>query len=708
MIRSPSLVAGILVALVVPLAAHAQKLDPVEVTHEDDLAIGPLKMTIDLRPSSGAKAEPKEATVLFLTKTKLVTREKDGHVTFRDGQYVPRVSGPGPKDKWDWNEKTKQYEGAPLPPTPIRLSADRQDKKQLAGYLAVRAEFLYLELDNAMARRETARIQHIARYAGSIKEFARRENLGTEVVSLFDLQVHAETTEKLLKQLSAEFESLQKQKINDEKNLAVVRRSFEARASVGLLRMLAGGTVYSAAGNTETEDLGFTVALSGLGDLGQAAARRDLDERMLKEATGLYEDKAIAKINDIRAAMRANQAKLVERPKGVWDKLNVQEDTVRRLDSLSGTLLEKKDLTAALVVLEARTRYLAEKGFKSPQLVCLVNNLKASDEGRKPADAADRALRSEKIFKLAQNTIDAVKLVPDDPVFLTDRLQVLAAGAKLVHAAVSFAQEPKSNTPLSEAWDPRADYGARALAVARTPEGTLADPDGIARALRATLLFERGLHREALEAGRKLEDHASLDPTYLVNVARFYAKTGNPKEAATVLTKAYKSGFRGVRAAEADPDLKPMWEFLQRTKADLWKFRETPELEAFLDPNPLSIGKSFPSYSLEIRNKTSYPLINVKVKYFGKFKQNFKAVEASSQELTIDYLGPVGSASDTFFWPDAFKSAGTHDSSILRATMDRKGAGGKAIQGNVVVKASDRSFFRPYWWFYRPYWYDQY
>ena len=49
MIRSPSLVAGILVALVVPLAAQAQKLDPVEVTHEDDLAIGPLKMTVSNR-----------------------------------------------------------------------------------------------------------------------------------------------------------------------------------------------------------------------------------------------------------------------------------------------------------------------------------------------------------------------------------------------------------------------------------------------------------------------------------------------------------------------------------------------------------------------------------------------------------------------------------------------------------------------------------
>src|SRR5262249_39352606 len=111
------------------------------------------------------------------------------------------------------------------------------------------------------------------------------------------------------------------------------------------------------------------------------------------------------------------------------------------------------------------------------------------------------------------------------------------------------------------------------------------------------------------------------------------------------------------------------------------------------------------SYCLEVKNNTSYPLVNVKVKYVGTFTQNLKDVPVASREETIPYLGPAGSPYDTFFWPDAFKSGGTVKKSTLQATMDRRPAGGKLIRGDAVVNTSDRTFFRPYWWWYRPYWY---
>jgi hypothetical protein len=208
-----------------------------------------------------------------------------------------------------------------------------------------------------------------------------------------------------------------------------------------------------------------------------------------------------------------------------------------------------------------------------------------------------------------------------------------------------------------------------------------------------------------MEEGRKLEDVVGIDALSLVNLARYYSKTGNPKEAAAALQKAFNAGFRATRIVETDPDLQPMWAHLRATKGDMIKYRESPELDAFVDNNPLTVANSFPSYSLEIKNKTSYPVTNVKVKFLGKFIQVGKAVEVSSQELTIEYLGPVGTPNDTFFWPDAFKTPGKHSTSILKVTADRKLPSGKQLQGNVVIKASDRSIFRPYWYYYQPYWY---
>src|SRR5262249_20765338 len=159
---------------------------------------------------------------------------------------------------------------------------------------------------------------------------------------------------------------------------------------------------------------------------------------------------------DLRKEYAGNQAKLADRVKGVWGKLGVDTDLVRRLETYAGSLLDKKDLTAAIAVLSAGTRHLEAKGYSSPQLIAALNSLKATDERRKPKDAADRAERSEHIYKLGQETIAAARLVPDDPVFLADRVFVLTEGAKLVHMAVCAAHDPKADA-WSEHWDPRAD-----------------------------------------------------------------------------------------------------------------------------------------------------------------------------------------------------------------------------------------------------------
>lgn len=688
--------------LLAALTSQGQKLETVEMTSPDDLFVGPKMLTLYMKADANSEAKPKEVNVHFVRKNQVIFREKDGRVNvFRDGTYVPKIMAPNGKDAWTWNAKTKQYEGTPLPSSPIQIYPDKMTKDQTTGYLTMRAELLYWELDNAIARKDTTRLQNIQKYAGFVKTFAQKQGLPANVVKLYDLESHIDAQAKLLKRLGDEFKALQKIKVDEERNLTWTRKAFEARAAVGFLQLLASGAIV----NDSDDDASYALALSGLSDLTQAAARRQLDERFIKEAGNLYAEEKLTKINSLRKELAENQAKLTDRPKEVWSQLGVDKEIVQSLDTFAASLLQKKDPTAAIAVLAARAKHQDSKGFTSPLLSAWLNSLKAADEARKPKDIPDRVERADRMYKLGQATIAAAQLVPDDPVFLPDRLVILTAGAKLIHESIVYFYDPKTLHAWSEDWDARADYGVRALNVAKTPEGIVADADGAARSLRAVLLFQRGLYHDALDFGRKVEDLNGLEPKYLVNIAKFYSKTGSPKEAAEALTKAFKGGYRNVRQVETDPDLRGMWEHQQRTKGDLYRYREVPELDVFLDPSPVSVGKAFPSYSLEIKNKTVYPLVNVKVKMVGKFEQGLKALPVSTQDLTIDYLAPVGSQNDTFFWPDAFKSPGRHDQSVLTASMDRRPQGGRLIVGRVPVKASDRSFYRPYWYWYSPYWY---
>lgn len=661
--------------------------------HPDDLLVGPAQVTVVRKDSSG-RTEEKAVTLLFLTRTQAVYKERpDGSPVVHGNGRVRLVYTPDKKQRWEWDDAQKRFTGDPAPPRPIGIVASRLDADHVAGYLVTRAEFLHLELNNALFARNEKRVDSILEYAGEVRRSARP----AEVAKLFDLAKYAKDQQGVLKEMAQEAEALRQKKADAGRALDAARARHEQRAQLAMLRALAGGGVAYAADDPDLRDRGLAVAAGGVNDvLTQAAAIHRLEQLAADELRALYAD-AAAKFTDLNRRYDSGRGALAGQVVAAWKKLGVDPEKVKRVDALADALLAKQDLSATVEVFDARLRYAASRGAASPQLVVKANNLKAVvHDGTKALDARNRGERSEEIFKLAADTVAATRLIPDAAVFDADRAYVLAAAGKLVLRAVTYAHGP---TNWSACYDPRADYGVRVLDLA-LGYGLHHDADGSARAARAALLFLRGLPREALQQAVQVEKMRESDPAAMLHLARCHAANDATRaESVGCFEKALKAGLRDLKAAEGDPDLRPMW----ATKSDLWKHRDAPDkFDVFAEASPVAVGQQLRSYTVEIRNKTRYPLTNIKVKYVGHLPAPFgrPAQTETSKEVTIDYLGPAGSASDTYYWVDAFRTDKTYTKSELFAVLPDRKFGGKAVSGFVPVKAAVVNPFRPYWYWY--------
>ncbi len=693
-------------------SAIAQKLDSnfsltnSEMTHADDLFIGRAKMT--LHYVFDGKQLQKDVIVLFITKDRIIYREKEGEhaktKTSNDANFIKLVQEmPKVADDRVWAKKDGKIAGPLVPPENIDLTPQRLSKEQLTAFLVERAEVFYDEMSVVLRLQNKAAIEDLIEYASSLKKFAVEEKLGMAVEDLFDLRPHILAQDKLIKQRNAEVDSLKEEKMDAAKQRELAKAIFELRQGNAMIEGLAHGADFFNSKNPGD----LLNACAAFGKIGQAAFMRDLDEIRIKEATTPLMEKINQQITNLNVEMQKNRAKLTERLKIVWAQLKLDETIMKSLSHLAMDLIEpiKRDptapfdLTATLEVLDRRIRHWQSLGLPSPQLIGLKNLLEAVRSLKpKPADMADRLMRAEDIYQLGRKTIESAKSVPEVSLFDADRIQLLIKGSKLIQQAVEYACEPQY--PISEPtlWDIRADFGARVMKMALSRSAVL-DPGGHARMTRAALLLHRGL---AKEAQAQVENDAKVslwdqNPAYMLQLTRIACQNYAPRLASDYFQTALRAGLSTSRDLETERDFQPLWTLKPKPKFLI--DRDNPNLAVYLSMNPSTVKNNFQTYDIKIVNQGSYPLVGATIWCDVAFTQGFKKMTITSMKKKIEYIGPAGSSHEDYYWSDTFQVSGKISQAFLRVELAPKNPKLKGVTGSFLILQGSDTFYR--WrWFY--------
>jgi hypothetical protein len=686
MIRFHFLLSIPILGAAVAQSAMAQKLDSSltltnsERTHEDDLFIGTAKMK--LYYSSDGKQVDKEVTVLFVTRDRIIYREKDGErskTKSGNGSFIKLVQEmKDPKNDREWVWKNGKIAGPIVPPETIDLTPGRLSNQQLTAFLIERAETLYSELDSALATRSKTAVEECLAYADTIRKFVSEDKLDKRVESLFNLRLYAETQDKLFLQLTTEFEAYKKQKLDEAQQREFAKVVYNLRQFQGLIELGTHGAnfLYS----DELTDL--TRAARAFGKISQVAAQQQIQQLWSVQIAKVAEERISKQVSDRIADIQKNQILLAEQRMEAWTILKLDKGILQNLDRLAVKLLNPKtpDNKASLDALDARIRYTQSRGFPSPYLISLRNKLDATNSlERKPAKLADRIKTAEAIFELGKNTLIASKTIPESSLFDVDRVQTWIAGAELIQLAVKTASDPTSPVSDPAVWDIRADYGARVLKMALSRSAVL-DTGGHARLTRAMLLLHRGLPTEALAQIERDTGLWENQPGYLLELTRIACANNDLKMAEKHFSKSLKAGLRMNRDLEFDKDFFKLWEI--KPKPQFVIDREKPNVAAYFTMNPNTVKNKLQTYDVKLVNLGSYPLVDVSIQCGIVYSQGFQQQQTIfSKVIKVDYIGPGGSRSDEYFWEDAFQLAAPVSSkSIVIIELEPKKPKGNKIQ----------------------------
>ena len=610
--------------------------------HPDDLFIGPAEAEFDgeFRDKSGRAASgTRKVRLLLVTKSRVVFQwcddkgvaEEEVVAAENEPKALPQVravtvKGLDPKDKdakevWRWKADGKEgaFAGEVRPPEPPALTPAKWSDDRLERYLVLRSEAVHLGLARALAVGDDDGAKWWKVYAAELKGVAEARKFPRGVCDLFDVDGSAKRRLALLEKMADEKAALRDKKVELDKQAAAAQRRYSAAATGATATGLLGGLSFFT--NDSWSDWDGTARRSGaalmgsaVDDLVAAGRRRDEEQAGLSEKAELYGKQAVQALKTLREDYRTEEAKLAEQRAAQWKRLE-PKSTLAAVDDLARDLVASKDVAAAAEVFEARNAALAKADLFDPVSHCTYLRVQGENLLRPTPDEKDRRKNADAAFRLARDGVAAASRVPAGDEFATDRAEVLVEAARLVHHAVAYAADPTRKTEggpkgWARAFDPRADYGVRVCDLALNQVGgTAADRGGGVRAVRTWLLLQRGLAKEALAEGQKVEKLREGDPYTQANLARVYAVNGERERAEERFEQAVKVGFADLKAVARDPDFAAV---RSASKLVKWAHYAEPNLSVVVTTTTAGRG-GVASYSAEITNKGTLPLVDAQV-----------------------------------------------------------------------------------------------
>jgi hypothetical protein len=621
--------------------------------YPDDLAVGPFEATFTPAFDPAATAEKnarRKVEVQFVTRQKVVIREK-GQLAVHDARKVLSVTGlkaDGAEDAkrvWQFDKAAGVMTGPVAPRPPIVVSPRPMTGREMTVYLLLRAEYLHRSLNDAIQAGGKEKRAALLEYARQVGDVGAREKLPRPVLDLFDLSGYAARQSQLLADLAAAARETEKAELDRVQLRELAAREAATRQQAGALAVILGGAGAYGAETEQGARLGLRVADAGVGEINDAV--RDYRSRVasIERVQGVLKGQALDRFNRARAGYDAGRDGLAGRLDAAAAAVGVDKGVFVRLEKLADDLFQKKDVRGAISVLTRRAELVARTGRPNPLLLVDAARLEAGLLASYGGSPADRAKRSDELFALARRVAAGVDDVPPGAVFDRDRVAVLSAAAAITHQAVTLRH---GFLNWSACWDPRADFGVQ-LADRALGYGVELDPAGEVRALRAWLLFQRGLTDEAARQGAEVAALRAGDAVTQYNLARVYGRAERTAAKATetfdCLDRAIKAGFYDLAAAAADTDIRGT----TVTNADRWKDLTAPKVEATMEAVQ-DKGGGF-KFNMWVTNKSAFPLKDVTLRYTPSLGSDRTKVWRDGAERTekVAAIPPGG----RHLWSDA-------------------------------------------------------
>jgi len=519
---------------------------------EHFLAAGPLTVVLTRHTALSNKTTKVEVNLLLLTQERIVYQENEKSGAFRPivnetaGRNDPilsiKILDSMKSITWTLDKNKKLFAGDVLKPSELKITSGPFSKDEESKYLL----FLYLQmqasLDNTLKANNERRIKIVLEKADRFAEHIKQNDLNSYVGSLFQaLRSHHDELNVIARDQALAFKKLQE---------ASKKYAEDAMASDALakarIQMARAGVL---AGVLADDPLLITDSYGGM----IQAASDNIFERTRFEIARKYAEGAIldelngiAKRRSEAFSARDNLVRQVEKKLSLPERASTQE-FARELEKDN----DRTSAVRSLANLAALYRKVTPRG--NPWLQEEVYYM----ESLVPYAATQKQMAIEKLFELANKTLDEARNIPPGKIHDLDRATMLWRAAEFsVRAAVlEFGQE----RTLSGAYNPKAIFAVRLLEA--TKKYDLIDVGADARELEMVALALCGMGDAALDLGVKIAETRVNSTMVHLYLAKLYAASTADKKttipaAREALTKALKAGYSDFPAVHKNADLK--------------------------------------------------------------------------------------------------------------------------------------------------------
>lgn len=581
--------AVLLVTIATASAQPPVKGPPGQVVSPDGspiLAEGPLPVSVTLREKRSGNLIEEKGTLLFLTQRGIYYRvAKSDRMVGRPSNYysfaaiettekVALAKGGTGLAYWSLDAKADPpvFKGDQLPVAIPDLTPRLGKKSEEQNWFLLHSlSRLQSRVDSALRAGDEQQIEFCTRRATAIADYIATNRLDQKLGAAY-----AELPKYVARQtkLADELEKLFADQLEKRKELIERAREAEAKRRqqelVGTLQLFgsffqtADYDVYYTDGSVRRESMlepDLFGMMAGFGQMGRARAEFQGEMSRLTVAKAAFEAQALKKYTAAQDKMAADRAARAESLRKVaTDQFKLAPDVpLDRLADAQKQAAKEKSAAPVVALYEEQAKY--EKGtgpWDNPYALCDLYDAKAR------AVAPKSPTRGNDMFALAQQAVEAARLVPQGELFDFERTQLLRIAAQLACRA-AIADLP--HLYWCRGYSPRAAFAVRVIDLAG-PLDRL-DPTGEIREQRALALLLVGRVDAALAQAEAVGKLRATSGSYHFNLARiqsaqFLVDEANdvpeklrPKHGAIALASletALKYGFTDVRDIQRDSD----------------------------------------------------------------------------------------------------------------------------------------------------------